>query len=100
MGIFINISRFDDNDDIDIAYILSLLRAQGIHFDQNKNLDMEDKRIINIANPQEDEDSVNLQYLIQKLQTYYKKTILIIPSTKRQIKFNFKTTSKGIKILI
>ena len=45
MGIFNNISRFDD-DEIDINYILSLLSAQGIHFDQNKNLDMGDKRIM------------------------------------------------------
>ena len=52
------------------------MSAQGIHFDQNKNLDMGNKRIMRLANPQNNTDSVNLQYLLQILQDYYEKTYL------------------------
>ena len=76
MGIFNNISRYEDEEEFDINYLLSLLSAQGIHFDQNKNLDMGNKRIMRLADPQDNTDSVNLQYLIQKLQEYYKKTYI------------------------
>ena len=76
MGIFNNISRYDDEEEFDINYFLSLLSSQGIHFDQNKNLDMGNKRIMRLANPQVNTDSVNLQYLIQILQDYYEKTYL------------------------
>ena len=67
MGIFNNISRYDDEEEFDINYFLSLLSSQGIHFDQNKNLDMGNKRIMRLANPQVNTDSVNLQYLMQIL---------------------------------
>ena len=76
MGIFNNISRYDDEEEFDINYFLSLLSSQGIHFDQNKNLDMGNKRIMRLANPQVNTDSVNLQYLIQILKDYYEKTYL------------------------
>ena len=76
MGIFNNISRYEDEEEFDINYLLSLLSAQGIHFDQNKNLDMGNKRIMRLANPQNNTDSVNLQYLLQILQDYYEKTYL------------------------
>ena len=76
MGIFNNISRYDDEEEFDINYFLSLLSSQGIHFDQNKNLDMGNKRIMRLANPQFNTDSVNLQYLMQILQDYYEKTYL------------------------
>ena len=76
MGIFNNISRYEDEEEFDINYLLSLLSAQGIHFDQNKNLDMGNKRIMRLANPQVNTDSVNLQYLIQILKDYYEKTYL------------------------
>ena len=76
MGIFNNISRYDDEEEFDINYFLSLLSSQGIHFDQNKNLDMGNKRIMRLANPQVNTDSVNLQYLMQILQDYYEKTYL------------------------
>ena len=76
MGIFNNISRYDDEEEFDINYFLSLLSSQGIHFDQNKNLDMGNKRIMRLANPQVNTDSVNLQYLMQMLQDYYEKTHL------------------------
>ena len=76
MGIFNNISRYDDEEEFDINYLLSLLSAQGIHFDQNKNLDMGNKRIMRLENPQNNTDSVNLQYLMQILQDYYEKTYL------------------------
>ena len=59
------------------------MSAQGIHFDQNKNLDMGNKRILRLANPQDNTDSVNLQYLLQKLQDYYEKTYL-------DVRFNLK----------
>ena len=52
MGIFNNISRYDDEEEFDINYLLSLLSAQGIHFDQNKKLDMGNKRIMRLENPQ------------------------------------------------
>ena len=76
MGIFNNISRYDDEEEFDINYFLSLMSSQGIHFDQNKNLDMGNKRIMRLANPQDNTDSVNLQYLNQILNDYYKKTYL------------------------
>ena len=76
MGIFNNISRYDDEEEFDINYFLSLLSSQGIHFDQNKNLDMGNKRIMRLANPQVNTDSVNLQYLMQILRDYYEKTYL------------------------
>ena len=76
MGIFNNISRYDDEEEFDINYFLSLLSSQGIHFDQNKNLDMGNKRIMRLASPQDNTDSVNLQYLNQILNDYYKKTYL------------------------
>ena len=76
MGIFNNISRYDDEEEFDINYFLSLLSSQGIHFDQNKNLDMGNKRIMRLANPQINTDSVNLQYLMQILKDYYEKTYL------------------------
>ena len=76
MGIFNNISRYDDEEEFDINYFLSLLSSQGIHFDQNKNLDMGNKRIMKLANPQDNTDSVNLQYLIQIINDYYKKSYL------------------------
>ena len=76
MGIFNNISRYDDEEEFDINYFLSLLSSQGIHFDQNKNLDMGNKRIMRLANPQDNTDSVNLQYLNQILNDYYKKTYI------------------------
>ena len=76
MGIFNNISRYDDEEEFDINYFLSLLSSQGIHFDQNKNLDMGNKRIMRLANPQVNTDSVNLQYLMQILKDYYEKTYL------------------------
>ena len=76
MGIFNNISRYEDEEEFDINYFLSLLSAQGIHFDQNKNLDMGNKRIMRLANPQVNTDSVNLQYLMQILRDYYEKTYL------------------------
>ena len=76
MGIFNNISRYEDEEEFDINYLLSLLSAQGIHFDQNKNLDMGNKRIMRLANPQVNTDSVNLQYLMQILRDYYEKTYL------------------------
>ena len=76
MGIFNNISRYDDEEEFDINYFLSLLSSQGIHFDQNKNLDMGNKRIMRLANPQVNTDSVNLQYLMQILQDYYEKAYL------------------------
>ena len=75
MGIFNNISRYDEEEEFDINYFLSLLSSQVIHFDQNKNLDMGNKRIMRLANPQVNTDSVNLQYLMQILQDYYKKTL-------------------------
>ena len=49
MGIFNNISRYVDEEEFDINYFLSLLSSQGIHFDQNKNLDMGNKRIMRLA---------------------------------------------------
>ena len=76
MGIFNNISRYDDEEEFDINYFLSLLSSQGIHFDQNKNLGMGNKRIMRLANPQVNTDSVNLQYLMQILKDYYEKTYL------------------------
>ena len=76
MGIFNNISRYDDEEEFDINYFLSLLSSQGIHFDHNKNLDMGNKRIMRLANPQVNTDSVNLQYLMQILKDYYEKTYL------------------------
>ena len=76
MGIFNNISCYDGEEEFDINYFLSLLSSQGIHFDQNKNLDMGNKRIMRLANPQVNTDSVNLQYLMQILKDYYEKTYL------------------------
>ena len=76
MGIFNNISRYEDEEEFDINFFLSLLSSQGIHFDQNKNLDMGNKRIMRLANPQVNTDSVNLQYLMQILKDYYEKTYL------------------------
>ena len=90
MGIFNNISRYDDEEEFDINYFLSLLSSQGIHFDQNKNLDMGNKRIMRLANPQDNTDSVNLQYLMQILNDYYKKTYL-------DIKFNQKTDKSQLQ---
>ena len=90
MGIFNNISRYDDEEEFDINYFLSLLSSQGIHFDQNKNLDMGNKRIMRLANPQDNTDSVNLQYLNQILNDYYKKTYL-------DIKLNQKTDKSQLQ---
>ena len=54
-----------------------------------------------LANPQDNTDIVNLQYLLRILQDYYeKKLILMEDSTKSQIRVNFKTIFKRIMILI